>query len=196
MVNGFNNFLVNVGPDLVKTINDPETTKGVDNFQYRNSSSIFLKRVDREEIINIVRKCKSKSSVDYNNIDMIIIKNVIEEIVEPLTYIFNLSFQSGKFPNKMKIAKIIPVYKNGDRYYFTNYRLVSILPQFSKVLEKLYTKRLDNFIETHNLLVENQYGFQTNRSTSLALMELMEEITNRIDRKKCSKIFYRLKESI
>lgn len=82
--------------------------------------------VDREEIINIVRKCKSKSSVDYN-IDMIIIKNVIEEIVEPLTYIFNLSFQSGKFPNKMKIAKIIPVYKKGDRHYFTNYRLVSIL---------------------------------------------------------------------
>jgi hypothetical protein len=141
VVNGFNKFFVNVGPDLVKTLNDPETVKGVDNFPYRNSSSIFLRAVDREEIIDIVRQCKSKSSLDCNNIDMIIVKNIIEEIVEPLTYIFNLSFQSGKFPNKMKIAKIIPLYKDGDRHNFTNYRPVSILPQFSKVLEKLFYKK-------------------------------------------------------
>ncbi len=184
VVNGFNIIFVNVGPDLVKTINDPETIEGVDNFQYRNSSSIFLRAVDREEIVDIVRQCKSKSSLDCNNIDMIIVKNVIEEIVEPLTYIFNLSFQSGKFPNKMEIAKIIPLYKDGDRHYFTNYRPVSILPQFSKVLEKLFTKRLDIFIETHNLLVDSQYGFRTNRSTSLALMELIEEITNGIEKNK------------
>ncbi len=72
VVNGFNTFFV--GPDLVKTINDPETTEGVDNFQYQNSSSIFLRAVDREEIIDIVKQCKSKSSLDCNNIDMIIIK--------------------------------------------------------------------------------------------------------------------------
>lgn len=104
--------------------------------------------------------------------------------MEPLTYIFNLSFRSGKFPNKMKIAKIIPLYKDGDRHYCTNYRPVSILPQFSKVLEKLFTKRLDIFIETNNLLVDSQYGFRTNRSTSLALMELIKEITNGIEKKK------------
>lgn len=109
---------------------------------------------------------------------------MIEEISEPLTHIANLSFQLGKFPAKMKVAKVIPLYKTGDKHLFTNYRPVSILPQFSKILEKLFTERLDNFIETHKLLDESQYGFRTNRSTSLALMELIEEITNCIDTKK------------
>lgn len=69
------------------------------------------------------------------------------------------------------MAKVNPLYKTVDKYHFTNYRAVSILPQFSKILEKLFTERLNNFIETHNLLVDSQYGFRTNRSTYLALMK-------------------------
>lgn len=65
---------------------------------------------------------------------MKIVKNVIEEISKPLTYIFNLSFQTDQFPTKMKTAKVIPLYKSGDKDLFTNYRPVSILPQFSKIL--------------------------------------------------------------
>ena len=63
----------------------------------------------------------------------------------------------------MKIAKIIPLFKAGDNANFTNYRPVALLPQFSKVLEKLFCKRLEEFIEKHKLLSESQYGFRTNR---------------------------------
>lgn len=150
----------------------------------RNLNSIFLKAVKEKEVLQIVKKCKSKASVDWNGIDMVLVKKVITEIVEPLTNICNLSFQTGKFPNKMKIAKVIPLYKSGDRHYYSNYRPVSLLSQFSKILEKLFAERMDNFIEKYKLLVDSQYGFRTNRSTSLALMELIEEITNSIDNKK------------
>lgn len=96
VVNGFNNFFVNVGPNLAKIINDSET-EGVDvDLWDRNPSSIFLRAVERNEIIDIVRNCKNKSSADWNNVDMIIVKKVIEEISEPLTHIANLSFQLGK----------------------------------------------------------------------------------------------------
>ena len=84
----------------------------------------------------------------------------------------------------MKTAKIIPIFKSGQKDVFTNYRPVSLLCQFSKILEKIVIKRLDKFIEKFNLLAEGQYGFRNNRSTSMALLDLMEEITNSIDNKK------------
>lgn len=115
---------------------------------------------------------------------MILVKQTINEIVKPLTYIFNLSFQTGIVPINMKRAKVIPLFKTGNKYYYNNYRPVSLLPQFSKILEKLYNIRLDNFINKHNLLHDNQYGFRNNRSTAFALMDSIEEITNQTDKKK------------
>ncbi len=114
---------------------------------------------------------------------MKIVKRVIEGISEPLTFICNLSFQTGKFPSKMKIAKVVPLYKSGDRHHFTNYRPVSLLSQFSKILEKVFNNRLDKFIVKHKILSDNQYGFRPNSSTSLALMESIEVITNTIENK-------------
>lgn len=102
---------------------------------------------------------------------MKIVKWVIEAISKPLTYICNLSFQTGKFPNKMKIAKVVPLYKTGDRHHFTNYRPVSLLPQFSKILEKIFINRLNKFIDKHKLLSDSQYEFRSQSSTALALME-------------------------
>ncbi len=83
----------------------------------------------------------------------------------------------------MKTAKVIPLFKSGDKHEFTNYRPVSILPQFSKILEKLFNDRLDKFIDKHKLLYDSQYGFRKNHSTSLALTESMEIITDAIDQK-------------
>ena len=184
VVNSFNNFFVNVGPNLARKIPDPLLPEDWnDNLIVRNPSSMFLTAVEEKEIIDMVNKCKYKTSTDSNEIDMKVVKKVIEGISEPLTYICNLSFQTGKFPNNMKIAKVVPLYKTGDRHQFTNYRPVSLLPQFSKILEKLFNNRLDKFINKHELLSDSQYGFRANSSTALALTESIEEITNAIDHK-------------
>ena len=196
VVSGFNKFFVNVGPELANQINMETANEDVDDFNFeRNPNSIFIKAVEEKEIIDIVRNFKNKISTDCDEIDMTIVKKVIDGILKPLTYICNLSFQTGKFPNKMKVAKVIPLYKTGDKHIFTNYRPVSLLSQFSKVLEKLFSKRLDGFIEKHKLLTESQYGFRENRSTSLALMELIEEITNCIENKYAIGIFIDLKKA-
>ena len=84
----------------------------------------------------------------------------------------------------MKIAKIIPLLKSGNKSLFINYRPVAVLPQFSKILEKLFCKRLNKFIDKCNLLTENQYGFRSSRSTSLALLQLVEEISSSLDKAK------------
>ena len=89
----------------------------------------------------------------------------------------------------MNIAKVIPLYKANGKNEFTNYRPVSLLPQFSKILEKLFGIRLDSFINRYTLLSSNTCGCRINVSTSLALTELTEEITTALDDKKVSVVF-------
>ena len=180
-----NNFFVNVGPNLAQNIK--VGNKNIDVLQYmnnRNQLSMFLKSTDETEIKKIVNNFKSKTSTGYDDIDMCLVKKVIDYITVPLSKIFNLSFQQGIFPDRMKIAKVIPLFKAGQKDVFTNYRPVSLLPQFSKILEKLFCVRLDNFIDKCNILCENQYGFRSGRSTSLAIIDLIENITDMLDSKK------------
>ena len=97
-----------------------------------NSCTMFLAVVEENEVTNIVKSCKNKKSTGYDN-------------VVPFTHICNKSFSSGVFPSKMKVAKVIHVYKAGKKK-FLNYRPVSLVTQFSKIFEKLFEVRLDKFI--------------------------------------------------
>ena len=106
--------------------------------------------------------------------------------------VYCISFRTGVFPSRMKIAKVIPMFKSGTKTDVTNYRPISLLPQFSKILEKLFLTRINSFLIANNILSSSQYGFRTKLSTSLAVMELIEEITNATDNKKtCNWCIYR-----
>ena len=115
---------------------------------------------------------------------MSLIKNVITTIVKPFGHICNVSFQTGVFPSKMKIAKVDSLFKCGEKNVFTNYRPISLLPQFSKILEKLYNNRMDKFLKKNDILSPSQYGFRSNMSTTHALLELVEEIISSLDNNK------------
>ena len=184
IANGFNDFFTNIGPSLSNKIAVPDNTNIYQYLQNKNPNTIFLCPVDECEVINTVNNFKNKQSNDCNDINMSLLKNVITSIVYPLTFICNKSFKDGIFPEDMKIARIIPLYKAGDKNVFTNYRPVSLLPQFSKLLEKLFSIRFDSFLDKFKILSENQYGFRKNRSTSDALLELVEKVTNAVDQKK------------
>lgn len=175
---------MNVGYNLAKEIVNPVVKNDVDESTINiNPNTIFLKKITERELIDVVKKFKNKKSTDCIDVDMALVKDIIDSIARPLTHICNQSFQTGIFPNQMKIAKVIPIYKNGNKHQFSNYRPISLLPQFSKILEKLFIHRLDHFIETQNLLSEHQYGFRSNRSTTMAVMELTEKILSAIDKR-------------
>lgn len=131
---------------------------------------MFLSEITEYEILDIVQKCKSKTSTDCDVIDMFIVKKTIDCILKPLSYTFNLSLRTGVFPQKMKTAKVIPIFKNGNKDEFNNYRPISLLSQFSKIIEKWFTQKLDTFLEKTKLLFDYQHGFRSNRSTSAALI--------------------------
>lgn len=182
IANQFNEHFVKVGESLAKSIASPPNTS---QERVRNviSESMFVQETTEKELHDIVSHFKGKRSSDWNGFDMSLIKNIIDCIVKPLKYICNLSLMTGQFPTKMKVAKVIPLFKSGDKHTFSNYRPISLLPQLSKILEKVFANRLTDFILKHKILCEQQYGFRTNRTTSLALMDFVEQVSNAIDLK-------------
>ena len=101
----------------------------------------------------------------------------ISHTAEPLAKMINSSFAIGKVPNKIKIAKVCPIHKDGPKDDFSNYRPISLLPSFSKIFEKLVYNRLIAYIDKMNILFPSQYGFRAHHSTSMALLDLCNKIS-------------------
>ena len=157
---------------------------------------MFIRLTNEYEIVQIIDSFKNKSSEDIHGLSMVLLKQVKDFIVKPLNYIFNVSLETGKFPDYMKVAKVLPLYKNNDKHNVSNYRPVSILPPFSKILEKIFEKRLRLFVDKNNVLFDGQYGFRTNRSTGFALNEMVDTIVKAIDNNKfCIGVFIDLKKA-
>ena len=88
---------------------------------------------------------------------------------------------TGTFPDKLQIAKFIPIFKKGDPSLFENYRPIYLLPAISKVLEKIIALQLSLYFEKNKLLFDNQYGFRPKHSTEHAALELIDRILNKMD---------------
>ena len=91
-------------------------------------------------------------------------------LCEPIIYLFQLSLEKGVFPDDLKIAKMTPIYKAGDNSDISNYRRISVLPCFSKILERLMYNRLYKYLKENNILYEKQFGFQSEYSTNDAIV--------------------------
>ena len=86
-------------------------------------------------------------------------------------------------PDKLKIARVIPVYKKGPKAIVSNYRPISLLSVFNKILEKLMYKRLVNFLEQNQVLFHGQFGFRSNLSTTHAIQLIADKIQKAIEHK-------------
>jgi len=132
-----------------------------------------LQETDKCEIEKIVKSLKN-ASAGYDDIHAKIVKSTFHLYIDPLVHIFNLSLENGVFPDELKIAKIIPLHKSGDTMNITNYRPISVLPLFSKILERLMYSRLISFIQQHDILYKFQFGFREKHSANLALIALVQ----------------------
>ena len=94
----------------------------------------------------------------------------------PLEIIYNLSFSSGCVPDHFKVANVIPVHKKDSVTYMNNYRPISLLPVFNRILEKLMYKRLSAFIRKHNILYDRQFGFRGKHCTAHATLLISDRI--------------------
>ena len=146
-------FFTNAGPNLANDITEPD--ENISIYDYLGESieqSLFMRPVDEEEVITTVTGCTKKRYSDFEGISMDTVAKVVSVICKPLAHICNISFRTGVFPSRMKIAKVIPMFKSGTKTDVTNYRPISLLPQFSKILEKKCLTRINSFLCVNNIL--------------------------------------------
>ena len=127
----------------------------------KNTNSIFLLPITEIEVEKVARSLKNKLTAGTDEIPEYVVKQCIEQLKVPLANIYNASLESGTFPDKLKIAKVTPIHKKADLRDVSNYRPISVLPVFSKLLEKLMYNRLTAFIDRNEVLTEAQHGFRT-----------------------------------
>ena len=122
----------------------------------------------------------SKASGPYS-IPSRILRTIEDIIAEPLSDIINLSFEMGVFPERLKIAEVIPVYKKGSRLSYDNYRPISLLSNLDKIFEKMIYPRIYNFLTDNNVLFSKQFGFRSKHSTAHAILNMSQIIADSLD---------------
>ena len=132
--------------------------------------------MNEEEVTSILKNMKN-SSAGWDSISPCIVKQTYNYFLVPLVHVCNMSLLHGIFPNELKMARVIPLYKGGDSKYLVNYRPVSVLPVFSKIFERLMYDRIMEFLTENDVLYNLQFGFRKHHSTSLALMILYDKIS-------------------
>ena len=181
IANKFCKYFSSIGPNLAREIQSHPFSHE-DFLSGSFAESIFFNHATKEEIIAIAQSFASNKAAGYDNILMSLIKESIQLISEPLAHIINLSIAHGIVPDQMKIARVIPLFKADDQSLFTNYRPVSVLPSFSKFLERIIYNRLNDYLTNLNVLCDEQYGFRKNHSPTLALIDLYDKISSALDR--------------
>ena len=101
-----------------------------------------------------------------------------------MTEIFNDCLTSGIYPNCFKIAKILPIFKEGDSDDPSDYRPISLLPILGKIFERIIFKRAQSYVDKFNIIRITQFGFRSNRSTVDAILTLLEEVSTSLSNKK------------
>jgi hypothetical protein len=125
-----------------------------------------------------------KDSHGYDEISVRILKISAPFILSPVTYIFNKMVSKGTFPERLKFSEIKPLYKKGNVSDFSNYRPISLLPSFSKIIEKLIYNRLYHYLDQHKLFAKEQNGFRQNASTETAAFSFLNTIFSLLEKKK------------
>ena len=181
MANTFNTFFTNVGAELANEI----SYSGEKGYAYylRNKFDFkfSLNDVDESIVMSTICSLPTKSSTGFDNISSKFLKQIAPTIVKHLTTLIKQVFNTGIFPDKLKLARVIPLHKKGNPSLLNNYRPISLLPVISKVIEKIISNQLRLYFESKKLFYENQYGFRSDHSTEYTTLELIDRIISKMD---------------
>ena len=177
IANCFGDFYASLGLNLASKI-IPGTTPLLTYLDSipRTVNSIIVRPTTVPEIDTLIKQLPNKTSYGHDQISNVMIKALRMSIIYPLCHIFNTSLSEGTFPDRMKMAEVIPLYKGKDMDLMINYRPISLLITLSKLLGKIMYTRLYRYLETQKLLYSSQYGFRTKRSCEQAIMELVGNV--------------------
>ena len=184
MCEGFNAFFKNVATELAEKIPKPEKSF----LEYLKKAKeaetpLELQTVSQEEVAKTISSFKPKVSSGYDNISYKTLKQITKYILNPLTFCLNKCIKESIFPSILKMSKILPLFKKGDKNLAKNYRPISMLSVFSQLLQKIINKQCNEFIISNELSYEKQFGFKEKNSTSHAMLTIINEIESGLNKK-------------
>ena len=167
---------------MSQNLNSNSNNTFKDYLQNNISSQFSFKKVTTKEIENIIKELQSKNSTGNDDISCNLLKYLLPVLSQSLTLIINQSLNTGIFPNKLKLAKLVPIFKKGDTSFPENYRPISLLPAISKVFEKVVFNQFYEYFISNKLLSNNQYGFRKLHSTEHAVLHFVDRIITELDK--------------
>ena len=134
---------------------------------------MFLRQTTVSEIFNLINQLNCNKSCGADGNDVFFVKTGAMVIAPILSVLYNTCFKFGVFSSNPELAKIIPVFKSGAKSQVTNYRPISILSCFSKLLKKAVYDQTINFLNDHSVLSPTQNGFRSSISTEHAVLDIV-----------------------
>ena len=181
MTNKFNYFFTNIGSNLIQNVSSDSDNNRL-NYTNNVQSSCFLYPANIVEVSEILTTLPNKGNPLFCILPKILI-SIKEKILPILTFLFNFCFLRGTYPDCLKIARVVPIYKSGSTQNVGNYRPISNLDPINKIFELIVYNRLNQFITANNILSVHQYGFRLKSSTSLAIFNLLSDFILTINKK-------------
>jgi len=175
----FNDYFSTIGSNLGESIigNRDDALRNMDD---RVFASFFVRPSSANEV-GLIMSSLSSRGCSPDSVPNFIFKYLSFELSSVISSLFNLSVVEGKFPACLKVARVTPVFKSGDKSMVSNYRPISILSTISKVFEKLMCRRLMEYLDKNEILKNNQFGFRKMRCTSDAVLEFLNDANMSLD---------------
>lgn len=162
----FNNFFIDSVREVVSQI--PVCDNNI-NCSVSVLNSMFTLPYSEYEVRGLFGKLKNKSSSGPDGIPCNLLKRISDYLIVPLTFLINLSLESGIFPEKLKMSSVIPLHKKGSKLDVNNYRPLTMSSSFSKLFEYAMFYRLSSHLDKYKILTEHQHGFRVDHSTMTAI---------------------------
>ena len=180
--NAMNNFFCTIGRDLADKIQPAANPLLSGEYEVNKDKAKFhFKTIELKDIRDAFAKVKTAKSFGIDNISSYFMKLALPYIDTSLAFLFNTSIETSQFPDSWKVARITPIFKDGDRAEKSNYRPISVLPVISKLFEKLVFNQLNQYMKENGLFTSDQSGFLCLHSTLTCLLKMSDDWYNGLD---------------
>lgn len=184
IVNSLNKYFSEIGVNIIKDIQN-EKKKLINSINLREvvcDVNCFLTPVDDSEISSIIQNLKRNAAPGHDNVTVLDLLNLKEHIVKILVVLINEVISNGEFPNELKIVRVCPIFKSGKKTNINNYRPISLISVFSKIIEAVIKIRMLGFLGKYVTTDPFQYGFLEHSSTLSATVDLTNYLSENLDR--------------
>ncbi len=193
MAEQFNEYFSTIGSKLASSFNAMP-----DDLELPASkvTQMEFEKVTSSDIREIVNSMENKTSTGIDEVSNKLLKSLFPELLEPITILVNNLIETKMFPQEMKSAKVIPIFKKGNKQDRGYYRPISLLPTISKIMEKCIDNQIRSYMEKNEYWAPTQFGFRKHHETGHAVIKMISEIaTAKEQRKETLAVFLDLKKA-